>query len=158
MSGISRLERREVTPDMAAIYEKAFAQRGNVHNSFRVMAHRPEIFATTQAHFDAVRNTGAVSTKSNELIIVRTSHVKVTPYCLASHAILAKNLGWSDDQVAHLAEWPQRDDFTRRESRPAPRRDRHPRRPRRIRRAVHRTPNLLLRRRNPEVTLRLRPL
>jgi alkylhydroperoxidase family enzyme len=38
--------------------------------------------------------------------------VNVTPYCLASHTILARNLGWSDDQLAHLAEWPDREDFT----------------------------------------------
>ncbi len=105
MSRISRLDRSEVTPDLAALYDKAFAQRGNVPNMFRVMAHRPEIFATMQAHFGAVLNTGTVSTKLKELIIVRTSQVNETPYCLASHTILAKGLGWSDDQLAHLAEW-----------------------------------------------------
>jgi uncharacterized peroxidase-related enzyme len=112
MSRISRLDRSEVTPEMAALYDKAFAQRGNVPNMFRVMAHRPEIFATMQAHFGAVLNTGTVSTKLKELIIVRTSQVNQTPYCLASHTILAKGLGWSDDQLAHLADWPQREDFS----------------------------------------------
>jgi uncharacterized peroxidase-related enzyme len=112
MSRISRLDRSEVTPEMAALYDKAFAQRGNVPNMFRVMAHRPEIFATMQAHFGAVLNTGTVPTKLKELIIVRTSQVNQTPYCLASHTILAKGLGWSDDQLAHLAEWPECEDFT----------------------------------------------
>ena len=112
MSRISRLDRDEVTPDIAALYDKAFAARGNVPNMFRVMAHRPEIFATMQAHFGAVLNTGTVSTKLKELIIVRTSQVNDTPYCLASHTILARNLGWKDDQLAHLADWPQREDFT----------------------------------------------
>src|ERR1700734_2416688 len=90
MSRISRLDRDEVTPEMAALYDKAFAQRGNVPNMFRVMAHRPEIFATMQAHFGAVLNTGTVSTKLKELIIVRTSQVNEPPYCLASHTILAR--------------------------------------------------------------------
>ena len=112
MSRISRLDRSEVTPEMAALYDKAFALRGNVPNMFRVMAHRPEIFATMQAHFAAVLNTGTVPTRLKELIIVRTSQVNVTPYSLASHTLLAKGLGWSDDQLAHLANWPQRDDFT----------------------------------------------
>ena len=93
MSRISRLDRSEVTPDMAALYDKVFAQRGNVPNMFRVMAHRPEIFATMQAHFGAVLNTGTVSTKLKELIIVRTSQVNETPYCLASHTILARRPG-----------------------------------------------------------------
>ncbi len=112
MSRISRLDRNEVTTEMGALYDKAFAQRGNVPNMFRVMAHRPEIFATMQAHFGAVLNTGTVSTKLKELIIVRTSQVNVTPYCLASHTILARNLGWTDEQLSHLADWPTRADFT----------------------------------------------
>ena len=112
MSRISRLDRSVVTPEMAALYDKAFAQRGNVPNMFRVMAHRPEIFSTMMAHFGAVLTTGTVPTKLKELIIVRTSQVNVTPYCLASHTILAKGLGWTDDQLAHLADWPKREDFT----------------------------------------------
>lgn len=112
MSRISRLDRSEVTPEMAALYDKAYSQRGNVPNMFRVMAHRPEIFATMQAHFGAVLNTGTVSTKLKELVIVRTSQINDTPYCLASHTILARNLGWKDDQLAHLADWSERDDFT----------------------------------------------
>jgi uncharacterized peroxidase-related enzyme len=112
MSRISRLDRSEVTPDIVGLFDKVFAQRGNVPNMFRAMAHRPEIFATMQAHFGAVLNSGTVSTRLKELIIVRTSQVNVTPYCLASHTILAKGLGWTDDQLTHLAEWPERDDFT----------------------------------------------
>ncbi len=95
-----------VAPEIAALYDKVFALRGNVPNMFRVMAHRPEIFATMQAHFAAVLNTGTVSTKLKELIIVRTSQVNETPYCLASHTILARNLGWTDEQLSHLADWP----------------------------------------------------
>ena len=111
MSRISRLDRNQVSPEIAAGFDKVFSQRGNVPNMFRVMAHRPEIFATMQAHFAAVLNTGTVSTKLKELIIVRTSQVTQTPYCLASHTVLARGLGWSDDQLAHLASWPERDDF-----------------------------------------------
>ncbi|KAA6465362.1 carboxymuconolactone decarboxylase family protein [Acidobacteria bacterium AB60] len=112
MSRISRLDRSEVTPELQALFDKVFAQRGNVPNMFRVMAHRPEIFATMQAHFGAVLNTGTVSAKLKELIIVRTSQVNDTPYCLASHTILARGLGWTDDQLDGLANWQQREDFT----------------------------------------------
>ena len=63
MSRISRLDRSEVTPDLAALFDKVFAQRGNVPNMFSVMANRAEIFATMQAYFGAGLNTGTVSTK-----------------------------------------------------------------------------------------------
>jgi len=112
MSRISRVDRSEVTPELAALFDRIFAQRGNVPNMFRVMAHRPEIFATMQAHFAAVLQTGTVPTKLKELIIVRTSQVNATPYCLASHTRLARGLGWTDDQLAHLADWQEREDFT----------------------------------------------
>jgi uncharacterized peroxidase-related enzyme len=112
MSRISRLNRDEVSPEIAAGFDKIFAVRGNVPNMFRVMAHRPEIFTTMQAHFAAVLNTGTLSRKLKELIIVRTSQINRTPYCLASHTILAHNLGWTEDQLTHLAGWPNRDDFT----------------------------------------------
>ncbi len=112
MSRISRLDRSQVGHDVAAIYDTVFAQRGNVPNMFRVMAHCPEIFATMQAHFAAVLNTGSVSKRLKELIIVRTSQVNETPYCLASHTLLALSLGWSHDQLTHLADWRQREDYT----------------------------------------------
>jgi len=112
MSRISKLERGQVTTDMGALYDKIFAQRGNVPNMFRTMAHRPEIFSTMMAHFAAVLNTGTVPTRLKELIIVRTSQINVTPYCLASHTILARNLGWSDDQLDNLSAWQTREDFT----------------------------------------------
>ena len=112
MSRISKVERSEVTPEMGKLYDKIFAQRGNVPNMFRTMAHRPEIFSTMMAHFSAVLNSGTVSTKLKELIIVRTSQLNVTPYCLASHTILARGLGWSDDQLDNLSAWQTREDFT----------------------------------------------
>lgn len=112
MSRISRLGRSEVAPNIADLYDKVFEQRGNVPNMFRVMAHRPEIFSTMQAHFAAVLNTGTVPVRLKELIIVRTSQLNQTPYCLASHTILARKLGWTDNQLANLGEWAWRDDFT----------------------------------------------
>jgi len=67
MSRISKLERSEATPGIAALYDKIYAVRGNVPNMFRTRAHRPEIFSTMMAHFSAVLNPGTVSTKLMEL-------------------------------------------------------------------------------------------
>jgi uncharacterized peroxidase-related enzyme len=112
MSRISRLDRSQVTPEIATLFDNIFALRGNVPNMFRVMAHRPEIFTTMQAHFSAVLSTGTVPAKLKELIIVRTSQLNRTPYCLASHTILAKKLGWTSEQLDHLAGWQGREDFS----------------------------------------------
>jgi len=63
------------------------------------MAHRPEIFQTIIAHMEAVLNTGTLSKALKELVIVRTSQLNRTPYCLASHAAICRKLGWSDAQL-----------------------------------------------------------
>ena len=99
---ISRLNRDQVSGDSLAIYDRVLRDRGNVPNMFRTMAHRPQIFETIVAHMDAVLKTGTLSTALKELVIVRTSQLNRTPYCLASHSTLARRLGWTDAQLDDL--------------------------------------------------------
>jgi uncharacterized peroxidase-related enzyme len=84
------------------IYDRTLRDRGNVPNMFRTMAHRPEIFETIIAHMDAVLNTGTLPKALKELVIVRTSQVNRTPYCLASHTAICKRLGWTDEHIEAL--------------------------------------------------------
>ena len=102
MPRISRMERDEVSGESAAIYDRVLRDRGNVPNMFRTMAHRPEIFETVIAHMDAVLKTGTLSTALKELVIVRTSQLNCTEYCLASHTAIARRLGWTDQQITAL--------------------------------------------------------
>ncbi len=112
MPRISRLTRNEVPAETGEIYDRYMRQRGNVPNMFRTVAHRPEIFQTMIAHFEAVLNTGTLPVKLKELVIVRTSQLNHCDYCLASHSRISKKLGWSEDQLIHLEDYPKRDDFT----------------------------------------------
>ncbi|MGC1784701.1 MAG: carboxymuconolactone decarboxylase family protein [Acidobacteriaceae bacterium] len=112
MARISRLTRNEVSPETGEIYDRYMRQRGNVPNMFRTVAHRPEIFQTMIAHFEAILNTGTLPLKLKELVIVRTSQLNRCEYCLASHSRICRKLGWSDDQLAHLDHYALRDDFT----------------------------------------------
>ena len=102
MARISRLGRRDVTEAVGEIYDRYVRQRGNVPNMFRTVAHRPEILQTMIAHMEAVLNTGTLPTSLKELVIVRTSQMNACEYCLASHSLLAKKLGYSDAQIAAL--------------------------------------------------------
>ncbi len=102
MPRISRLTRDEVARSTSTIYDRYLRDRGNVPNMFRTMAHRPEIFETIIAHMEAVLKTGTLSTALKELVIVRTSQLNRTPYCLASHTTIAKRLGWTDEQIVAL--------------------------------------------------------
>jgi uncharacterized peroxidase-related enzyme len=98
-----------------AIYDRTLRDRGNVPNMFRTMAPRPEIFETIIAHMDAVLNTGTLSKALKELIIVRTSQVNRTPYCMASHTAICKRLGWSDVQLQALYDADESGEFDERE-------------------------------------------
>ena len=77
---VSRLERSQVDEETQGIYDLYLKERGNVPNMFRTVAHRPEILRTMIAHFRAVMNTGTVSAKLKELVIVRTSQINRCEY------------------------------------------------------------------------------
>jgi alkylhydroperoxidase family enzyme len=77
---VSRLEKSQVDTESQAVFDDFLRERGNIPNMFRTLAHRPEIMRTMVAHFRAVMNTGTVSKKLKELIIVRTSQINRCEY------------------------------------------------------------------------------
>ena len=112
---ISRLTHNEVSASAATIYDRYLRDRGNVPNMFRTMAHRPAIFETIIAHMEAVLNTGTLPKALKELVIVRTSQLNRTPYCLASHTTICRKLGWTDVQLEALHDAAGSGEFTERE-------------------------------------------
>jgi alkylhydroperoxidase family enzyme len=77
---ISRLESSQVDSPTADIFDKFQKERGNVPNMFRTVAHRPEYLRTMIAHFRTVMNTGTISTKLKELLVVRVSQINRCQY------------------------------------------------------------------------------
>ena len=80
MPRISRLDRSNVDPEVAAVFDRFMKERGNIPNMFRTVAHRPEIMKTMVAHFRAVMETGTVPAKLKELVIVRTTQINRCQY------------------------------------------------------------------------------
>jgi uncharacterized peroxidase-related enzyme len=105
MPRISRLNRSEVSPELREAYDKFLRDRGNVPYFFRTLAHRPEIFRTATAHMQAVLNTGTLPTRLKELVVVRTSQINGTAYCLASHTAISLRLGTTPEQIEALKNW-----------------------------------------------------
>lgn len=105
MPRLSRLNRSEVAPELRDVYDKFLHDRGNVPYFFRTLAHRPEIFRTATAHMHAVLNTGTLPTKLKELVVVRTSQLNCTAYCLASHTAISLRLGTTEEQIEALKSW-----------------------------------------------------
>ncbi len=105
MPRISRLNRSEVSPELRGIYDRFLHDRGNVPYFFRTVAHRPEIMQTMAAHMNAVLNTGTLPTRLKELVVVRTSQLNGTAYCLASHTAICLKLAWTPEHLAALDDW-----------------------------------------------------
>jgi AhpD family alkylhydroperoxidase len=54
---------------------------------------------------EAVLKTGTLPTKLKELVVVRTSQLNCTAYCLASHTAISLKLGWSPEHLEALKSW-----------------------------------------------------
>ena len=77
---LPRLDRTQVDSATADVFDAYQKERGNVPNTFRTVAHRPEILRTMIAHFRAVMATGTVPARLKELVIVRTSQINRCDY------------------------------------------------------------------------------
>lgn len=112
---ISRLQRKDVSPSIAEVYDRSLRERGNVPYFFRTLAHRPEIMQTAWEHMQAVLTTGTLPRALKELAVVRTSQINQTPYCLASHTALSLKLGTTQEQIDALPGFQTSELFNERE-------------------------------------------
>ncbi|MGI4853624.1 MAG: carboxymuconolactone decarboxylase family protein [Janthinobacterium lividum] len=112
---ISRLNRTDVDASIVSVFDDSLRERGNVPYFFRTLAHRPSIMTTAWAHMQAVLAEGTLPRALKELAVVRTSQLNRTPYCLASHTMMAKKLGCDDAKLDALADYATSDQFDVRE-------------------------------------------
>jgi len=80
MPRLSKRNREDLDDESLQIFDQFLAERGNIPNMFRTMAHRPEIMKTMTSHFRAVMNTGTVEKKLKELVGVRVSYLNRCEY------------------------------------------------------------------------------
>ncbi len=80
MGRLRRLSPDEVPPGLRDTFRTFLAERGNIPNMFRTMAHRPEIVSTLLAHFRAVMGPGTVPVALKELLAVRVSSLNSCDY------------------------------------------------------------------------------
>ena len=80
MSHLPRAHWGEVEEPIQQVFEKFWERRGNVPNLFRVLALRPDLFRTFNAHFDAVLGEGTLEVRLKELVAVRVSQLNGSDY------------------------------------------------------------------------------
>lgn len=100
MPRIQPLPAEGAPSDVRAAYDRFFAERGNIPNMFRTLAYRPELMKASEAFLTAVMATGTLPRVLKELVSVRVSLLNGTDYCRASHTMLSKKFGASDEALA----------------------------------------------------------
>jgi AhpD family alkylhydroperoxidase len=102
-SRLRLLERSEVAPDAAAIYDALIERRGVVPNMFRVWAHVPALIKQVAPLSWALLDEGALSGRYKELISIHVSRLAGCGYGCKAHEVQALRKGATPAEVAALA-------------------------------------------------------
>jgi len=99
-SRIPLLERDQVTPEVANVYDALQKTRGVVPNMFKTLAHTPALALATAGYLKALLSDGALPGFYKELIATRLSVLLGSEYATRAHALSARQKGATDDQIA----------------------------------------------------------
>lgn len=97
---IPLLERDQVAPEVAIVYDALLKARGVVPNMFKTLAHTPALALATAGYLKALLSDGALAGSYKELIAIRLSVVLGSEYAIKAHALSARQKGASDAQIA----------------------------------------------------------
>ena len=97
---IPLLERDQVSPEIAAIYDALLKQRGVVPNMFKTLAHTPALAQGAAGFLKALLSDGALPGWYKELVATRLSGLLNSGYAVSAHALSAKQKGATDAQIA----------------------------------------------------------
>jgi len=93
------LERDQVPPEIAALYDALLKQRGVVPNMFKTVANVPALASAFAGLLKPLLSDGALPGWYKELVATRVSLLLQSEYAIAAHAISAQQKGASDAQI-----------------------------------------------------------
>jgi len=99
-SRIPLLERDQVTPEVANVYDALQKTRGVVPNMFKTLAHTPALAVATAGYLKALLSDGALPGFYKELIATRLSLLLGSEYAIRAHTLSAQQKGASQQQIA----------------------------------------------------------
>jgi uncharacterized peroxidase-related enzyme len=97
---IPLLERDQVSPEIAGIYDALLKQRGVVPNMFKTLAHTPVLAQGIAAFLKSLLSDGALPGWYKELVATRLSVLLNSRYAVSAHALSARQKGASEAQIA----------------------------------------------------------
>jgi len=94
------LERAQVPPEIAAIYDALLKQRGVVPNMFKILAHAPALAIGMAGFLKGLLGDSALPGWYKELLATRISVINDSAYAISAHSLSARQKGASDAQIA----------------------------------------------------------
>lgn len=99
-SRVALLEREEVSAEVAALYDRIYADRGVVPNMFKALAHVPQLALGIASLLKPLMGEGVLPGWYKELIATRVASLNCCAYCVSAHRYLALKRGATLGQVA----------------------------------------------------------
>jgi uncharacterized peroxidase-related enzyme len=110
-SRVPLLERAQVRPDVAALYDKLYSDRGVVPNMFKALANVPDLVLGIAALLKPLIADSALTGWYKELIATRVAALNDCEYCVSAHRYLALQRGATPEQIASAEDVAQKDSF-----------------------------------------------
>ena len=104
MARVRMIEPDEAQGETRRVYDHVLKQWGRISNFSRVLAHQPATLEAWALANDAIRlanvKTDREYVKIQQLVIIKTSALNGSAYCMSHNVPLGKKMGLSDEQVA----------------------------------------------------------
>lgn len=108
---IPLLDRAQVRSDVAALYDKLYADRGVVPNMFKGLANVPDLVLGIAAFLKPLMADSALNGWYKELIATRVAALNDCEYCVSAHRYLALQRGATPEQIASAEDVTQISSF-----------------------------------------------
>jgi AhpD family alkylhydroperoxidase len=97
---IPLLEREQVSPELAGVYDALPKQRGVVPNMFKTLAHTPALAMGIAGFLKSLLSDSALPGWYKELVATRLSVIQNSPYAVSAHSLSARQKGATEGQIA----------------------------------------------------------
>jgi AhpD family alkylhydroperoxidase len=109
---IPLLEREQVSPEIAALYDALLKQRGVVPNMFKILAHTPALAIGIAGFLKSLLSDSALPGWYKELVATRISLSQYSSYAVSAHSLSARQKGATEAQIAAAKGDFERGPFT----------------------------------------------
>ena len=104
MARVKMILPEEAKGETKRVYDRVLAQWGKISNFSRVLGHQPAALEGWALPNDAIRLINVKAdpdyVKIQQLVIVKTSSLNQSAYCMSHNVPLGKKLGLSEEQIA----------------------------------------------------------